>query len=143
MTTRQGLAGGFAAAALGVVVAGTFLPWLRSGRSQRNCYQAGGVLRRLKLVHGLAEVALLVAPLLAVVCALAVAGYLAGLRRSASTLAVLVAAFAGTGAIGTLRAHGSGVVRPAAVGPVVTLVGACAVIIAATLIVATRRGAQP
>lgn len=134
--------GGGVTAALALVVLGTFLPWLRSGQSQRNCYQAGGVLRRLDLVHGLASLALRAAPLLAVVCALAVAGYLAGLRRSAASLSAVVAICAGAGAIGTLRVHGSGTVRAATVGPVVTLVGACSVIVAATLIVATHRGAQ-
>lgn len=135
------MAGSFAAA-LALLVLGTFLPWLNSGQSQRNCYQAGGVLRRLDLVHGLAAVALRVAPLLTVVCALAIAGYLSGLRRVAAGLAGVVAVCAGTGAIGTLRVHGTGMVRPAAAGPVVTLVGACAVIFAATLIVATHTGAQ-
>lgn len=127
-----GVAVGFAG--LIVLVVGTFLPWLTSGQARRNSYQAGGALRRLLGLRGAADAAVSAWPLLALVCAAAVAIFALGLRRSAAMLALVAALAAGSVAVAALRVDGNRFIRPLILGPIVTLVGATTVILAATLV---------
>jgi hypothetical protein len=106
-----------------VAVLGTFLPWLHSGRSDRNLYHAAGVLRRLGLVHGAANVGLAVAPYLGIACAAAMACLALGAQRLAAALGAVDGVVAGAGAVAALTASGDASASPAAVGPIVTLIG--------------------
>ena len=117
---------------MGVVV-GTFLPWLYSGSRARNSYAAGGALRRVFDVGGLADAALAAWPFVGLACATAIATYLIGLRRVAAVVGLVAAAAATAGAIAMLTAGANGIVRPADAGPIVTLVGALAVPVAVTM----------
>lgn len=132
------------AAALGVIglvvlVTGTFLPWLRSGRAGRNSYQAGGSLQRLLGWHGMAEAAVSAWPAVGLLCAAVVAIFAAGLRRSAALLGGLTALATGAVSSAALRVDGNRLIRPAALGPTVTLVGALMVLAAATLLLTSTR----
>jgi hypothetical protein len=126
-------------AGLVVLVVGTFLPWLDSGRAQRNSYQTGGALKRLLGLRGLPAAAVSVWPLVALVCAAVVALFALGWRRSAALLALLTALTTGAIAIAALVVDGNRVIRPVRLGPTVTLVGATAVLIAATLMLTSAR----
>ena len=137
-TVRPGT-GQIAGQALGVtglvvLVVGTFLPWLDSGRARRNSYETGGALKRLLGLHGLAEAAVSAWPLVALVCAAVVAIFAVGLRRSAALLGLLTALASGAVAVAALQVDGNRFIRPVRVGPTVTLVGATAVLLAATLL---------
>ncbi|MDT4945558.1 MAG: hypothetical protein QOH14_2291 [Pseudonocardiales bacterium] len=119
---------------LAVIVAGTFLPWLDSGRATRNSYQASGAARRLLDVSGWLGGALQAWPFVGLVCAAVVVLYALGLPRGAAGLGLLTGALAAAVAIGALTVHGNGLVAPATRGPAVTIAGATAVIIASTLL---------
>jgi hypothetical protein len=120
-------------AGLVCVVIGTFLPWLYSGSRSRNSYAAGGAVRRVLGVDGIGDAALAAWPFVGLACGAAVAALLLGLQRTAAAIGVLAAAGAAVGAIAMLAADGSGVVQPATVGPIVTLIGALAVPVAVTI----------
>jgi hypothetical protein len=120
-----------------VLVAGTFLPWLRSGHANRNSYAAGGAMQRLLGLHGLADTAISAWPAAALVCAAVVAIFTIGLRRCAAALAVLAALAAGAVALAVLRVDGNRFVKPATLGPAVTLIGAAVVLAAAGLVLAS------
>jgi hypothetical protein len=125
-------------AALGVaglvcVVVGTFLPWLYSGSRSRNSYATDGAIRRVLGVGGLGGAALSAWPFVGLACGAAIAALLVGLRRTAAVIGVLAAVGAAAGAIAMLAADGNGFIRPANVGPIVTLVGALAVPAAVTI----------
>jgi hypothetical protein len=137
MRSRLVAAGG--GGGLVVLLVGTFLPWLHSGRATHNSYAADGTIQRLLEVHGLARSALSAWPLLGVGCALAVALCTIGAPRSGAAVAVLLAVCAGAVAIGTLRVHATSLAKPAVVGPAVTLFGATLVVLAATLMLLSRR----
>lgn len=124
------------------IVVGTFLPWLYSGSRTRNSYAADGAVRRLIGVHGIGDAALAAWPFVSLACGAAVAAFVLGLPRIAAAIALLAAVGTATGAIAMLTASGSGVVRPANVGPIVTLAGALAVLAAASMqtLGATLRG---
>jgi hypothetical protein len=115
------------------VVIGTFLPWLYSGRRSRNSYAAGGALRRLLGIHGVGGAALAAWPFVALACAASIAALVLGLARTAAVIGILAAAGAATGAVAMLAADGNGTVRPADLGPIVTLFGSLAVPVAITL----------
>ncbi|MDQ2748452.1 MAG: hypothetical protein M3Y44_02805 [Actinomycetota bacterium] len=122
------------ATGLVVLVVGTFLPWLDSGRAHRNSYQAGGALQRLLGLRGAAQAAVSAWPLVGLACATVVAIFVVGLRRSAALLALLTALATGAVAVAALRVDGNRLVRPVQLGPTVTLVGATAVLLAVTLV---------
>lgn len=115
-----------ATAGLIVLVIGTFLPWLRSGDVLRDSYQSVGALH--ELVSGLNTTAgaLLSAwPIVIPCCAVCVAGYALGLRRSAAVLGVILSAIVGTAAgVVAVQSGAESVVGPASTGPIVTLAGA-------------------
>lgn len=59
--------------ALVVSVLGTFLPWLKSGDTNRNSYAAVGVLERLLDIHGVVRLAIDLWPFLGLYCAATIA----------------------------------------------------------------------
>jgi hypothetical protein len=115
------------------VVVGTFLPWLYSGSRSRNSYQTDGAIRRLLGVGGIGDAALTVWPFVGLACGVAVAALLVGLPRTAAVIGLLAATGAAAGAIAMLAADRSVLVRPAIVGPIVTLLGSLAVPAAVTI----------
>jgi hypothetical protein len=122
-----------------VLVVGTFLPWLNSGRARRNSYETGGALKRLLGLHGPADAAVSAWPLVALICAAVVAIFAVGLRRFAALLALLTGLATGAVAVAALLVDGNSFVRPVNLGPIVTLVGATAVLVAATLLLIPAR----
>jgi hypothetical protein len=110
-------------AGLVLLVVGTFLPWLQSGRTLRNSYQASGTLRRLLAPDGVVGTLLSAWPFVSLACAVAIACYALGLRRTAWLLGLLAAAVGAAAAIAALSLSGSHFARPAPTGPVVTLLG--------------------
>jgi len=111
---------------LALVVAGTFLPWFRSGSVSRSSYAAAGLADRLALLdHPLAGPALrgwVAVPALAAVCLVL---FVCGLARTAATLTALLAITGGTIAlVATIQAGGTaGVVSVSLGGPLTTLCG--------------------
>lgn len=136
------LGAGVATLGLAVLVLGTFLPWLRSGTVLRDSYQSVGALRGL--VDGLnAQVGALLSAWLVVIpcCALCVAGYALGLRRTAAVLGMILSLVVGTAA-GAVTVQGSApdaVFGPVSTGPVVTLVGATIVLAGAITVMVCPR----
>lgn len=121
------------AVAVVFLVVGTFLPWIRSGRVQRNSYEIAGVgVRRLdagSVVGHLLQAWPYLGPLWAVVVILVILGR----RRSAAAVALILAVLTGLVAVGGLvlavRLH-TGVLAGVVLGPAVTLVGAIGVAVA-------------
>jgi hypothetical protein len=109
---------------LAVLVIGTFLPWVRSGRTDRNSYAGGSALRRLVDVAGPLDAVLRVWPFVSLAAAGAIALLVLGRRRSAAALAALAALPGGAGAAWALSTVRHGLIRPAGLGPTVTLIGA-------------------
>ena len=120
-------------AGLVCVVLGTFLPWLYSGSRSRNSYAADGAVRRVLGVGDVGDAALTAWPFIGLACGVAIAALLLGLLRTAAVVGLAAAAGATAGAVATLTADGNGIVRPASVGPIVTLAGALAVPVAVTI----------
>lgn len=104
-------------------MAGTFLPWLRSGTVERNSYAAGDALRRVEHLPAALGALLDGWPFLSFLCAVAAALLLLGARGWALGLGAFCAVVAGAVA-GVVLARGSGgLVRAESTGPVVTLTG--------------------
>jgi hypothetical protein len=139
------LGAGVATAGLAVLVTGTFLPWLRSGTVLRDSYQSVGALRGLVAGLNAAAGPLLTAWSVVIpCCAVCIAGYALGLRRSAAVLGVLLSAIVGTAA-GLVAVQGGdtdAVVGPVTTGPIVTLVGATIVLAGAITVVVCPRAGQ-
>lgn len=115
-----------------MIVLGTFLPWLQSGRAYRNSYAAGGAIRRLLGTGGVVDHVLALWPLVGLGCAASVAAYLVGLRALAAALAGLAAATSGAAAIAALAASSeTEYVKVAIAGPLVTILGAILIAFAA------------
>lgn len=114
-------------------MAGTFLPWLRSGSVDRNSYDSIGLLRRLDRIHGIAGPFATIWPFVTLGCTAAAAGVLFGLRRAAAALALVSAAFAAAGA-GYALTRSAPFVTIRLPGPVLTLAGAGLAAAAATIL---------
>jgi hypothetical protein len=112
-----------------VLVIGTFLPWLRSGRATRNSYATDGAVRRLLDVNGAAEAALRAWPFVSLLCAGAVALVLLGRTVLGGALAAVAALAAGSVAVWALATPDRGLLRAALAGPAVTLAGAVLTIV--------------
>jgi hypothetical protein len=117
-------------AGLAVIVVGTFLPWLRSGRATRNSYATDGAVRRLLHVDGGLDAALRAWPFLSLACAVAAALVVLGRHRFGAGVAGLVALCAGAVAAGALLTSSRGLLRPATAGPAVTLAGSILTLLA-------------
>jgi hypothetical protein len=86
-----------AAAGLVLVAVGTFLPWFRSGIVLRDSYDTIGVARTLRLDEDSPlKLALDAWTMVVPVITLCIALYAFGLRRTAATIAVVVAIVCGT-----------------------------------------------
>jgi hypothetical protein len=118
-------------AGLILVLVGTFCPWLRSGTVSRSSYAASGALRRLLGARGPLGTVLRAWPFLGLAAAVAAALLVVGLTRAGAGLAVLVAFAAAAVAGWALSVGGSGLVRPAPIGPAVTIAGAALTVAAA------------
>lgn len=123
-----------ASSGLVVAVAGTFLPWFRSGNVERHSYQAVGLADRLELLRNpFANAALHVwigVPLLSCVC---VGLFALGIRRTAATITTVLAISVGTVALfaTVLDDGGSGLIGISTIGPAITLAGACVALVGA------------
>jgi membrane associated rhomboid family serine protease len=129
-------------AGLVVLVAGTFLPWLRSGEVVRNSYQTVGIGRRLTLLEdGVLGVLTAAWPAVGIAAALCAALYVIGARRSAAVATLLLTVVAGTVAtLAMVVLPGSeSTIRVIAVGPIVTLVGAILAVVGALSLLALPR----
>jgi hypothetical protein len=122
-----------------VLVVGTFLPWLRSGRSERNSYETGGALRRLLELHGALDTAVSAWPFAGLLCAAVIAVFAFGRPRCAAALALLTGLATGAVAVAALLVDGNSFVRPLMLGPSVTILGATIVVVAATLVLTSAR----
>jgi hypothetical protein len=111
-------------AGLAAVVIGSFLPWLHSGRATRNSYATDGAVRRLLDVSGPVDAALRAWPFVSLLCAVAAALLLLGRTGLGAALALVAAVAAGGVAAWALASGGRGIVRPAVLGPAVTVAGA-------------------
>jgi hypothetical protein len=131
--------------ALGIVVlvVGTFLPWLRSGRATRNSYEATGAVRRLVHPPGILDDLFRVWPLLGALCAVAVAVYALGLRRVGAGIGMLASLAGGAAAVAALNASGNAYASVTDTGPAITLVGAAIVVVSvgAQLVIRERPAA--
>lgn len=116
-----------------VVVVGTFLPWLSSGRTSRNSYQASGALQRLLAPDGIVHLAVVIWPFVSLACALAIACYALGVRPLAWLIAVLAAATAAAVAVAALSVAGTIIAQPMTTGPTVTLIGSVLTLLAAII----------
>jgi hypothetical protein len=134
LNNRVLLGASLGAAGIVLLVVGTFLPWLRSGQVQRNSYKTGGDLQRILGTHGLVHAALTVWPFLALATAAVVAVFVVGLRRTAAGVGLLLAIAVGGVAVAALRQHRFGPVAIVYQGPLVTLIGATLLTLAATLV---------
>lgn len=133
------------AAAVVVLVVGTFLPWIRSGRVQRNSYEIAGVgVRRLdagSAVTHLLQAWPFLGPLWAVVVILVILGR----RRIAAAVALVLAVLTGLVALGGLVLAvrlDTTMLGGTVLGPAVTLIGAIGVAVAGVGML-RRRPRQP
>jgi hypothetical protein len=116
-------------AGLAAVVAGTFLPWLRSGTVDRSSYSADDVLRRIEALPTALGFLLDVWPFLSLACAAAAALAVLRVDRAALTVGAICAVTAGTTSAVVLVRGPTGLVRPVSTGPLVTLAGATVVFV--------------
>jgi hypothetical protein len=126
-------------AGLAAIVAGTFLPWLRSGTVDRNSYSAGDALRRLtQLPSGLGFL-MNVWPFLSLACAVAAALVLLHIDRAGLPIAAVCSVVAGATSAVVLVRGSSGLVRAVSTGPLVTLIGSVLVFVTVMLVAARIR----
>jgi hypothetical protein len=125
------LGSGLACVGIALLVIGTFLPWLVSGRVNRNSYSASGALRTLLDLGGAVGAALRIWPFVSLVGAVAVALIVLGYAGIGSGLALLTAIVAGTVAVAALTTSNHGLIHVAAAGPAVTLTGSALTLIGA------------
>lgn len=118
------------------MVVGTFLPWLRSGRTTRNSYASDGVARRLLDVSGGLDTLLRGWPFVSLACALGVALLLLGIDRIGAAVAALAAICGGGVSVGVLLSGDRALIRPDPMGPAVTLAGAVVTLVAVLVFVA-------
>jgi uncharacterized membrane protein YjjP (DUF1212 family) len=140
--------GGRLAAALGAVglvliVVGTFLPWLHSGRATHNSYQADGAGQRLLAVSGPTHTLLAAWPFVGLICALVVVLFGLGWAGWAAAAGAVVAIGTAAVAVGALTVRRTTFAAPAALGPGITLSGGIVVVIAATLMLFRRGRPRP
>lgn len=133
MFVGRGRPAALGAAGSVLIVTGTFLPWLHSGRATHNSYQADGAVQRLLAVSGPTHTLLAAWPFVGLGCALVVVLFGLGWAGWAAVAGALVAIGTGAVAIGVLTVRGPSFAAPAGLGPGITLSGAIVVAIAATL----------
>ena len=124
---------------LAILVTGTFLPWLRSGRSARNSYQASGAIRRLVAPHGPLGALFAVWPLIAIAAAASAATYLLGLRRSSAALALGTALVSTAAAFNALKTSSNAYASVVVSGPRTTAIGGVLVSLALVIHLVVHR----
>lgn len=134
-------------AGLAIVLAGTFLPWLRSGDALRDSYQSVDVLR-VQPTPPSGPVGVLLYAWLAVIplCAISVALYALRARRVAALVACLIGVLGlVTAALALLNAGDPAeAVGFSRTGPIVTLCGAAAALVGGIVVVRGRQsGVRP
>jgi hypothetical protein len=138
-----GLAGALTGAAgLLLIGLGTFLPWFRSGQVLRDSYQSISIIRTIKVLDGSPlSLALDAWTMIVPVVTLCVAGYAFGLRRTAATVAGIMALICGTiGAIAAVEASSDEAsLGIAGTGPTVTLIGGILALLGVIGVLAGRR----
>jgi hypothetical protein len=131
-THRPGRAAAIARSALALsvagVLAGTFLPWVVSGRVRRSVYQLAGTADRLGVAGSLPLGLAFLIPLLVAVPALLL---VLGRGRAAGVCGIAVALIVGAGGVAALVADPDGLVTIAALGPAVTTISAVSLLVAA------------
>ena len=141
-TSRRLVGAAVGGGGLVLLVAGTFLPWLRSGSVVRNSYQTVGIARRLTaLGEGVLGAATAVWPAVGIAATLCAAVYVMGARRTSAVGALLLAVVVGTVAtLAMVLLPGSeSTIRVIAIGPVVTLCGAVLAVVGALTLLAWPR----
>jgi len=131
--------------ALGVAAAvtGSFLPWVQSGRVAKNSYQiAGAAERYLPDVNSAVTGAVALWPWQGPIWAAIAVLYILGLRRSAAVIGVVFALALGAVSAAVLSV-GTSVdnnwISLRSIGPIFTLIGAVAVVVAGTMITLRRQ----
>lgn len=118
---------GLSTAGLLLVAVGTFLPWLRSGGTELQSYQVGGLMDRLAHFDDAFAVAVLRAwPAVPLVSAVCIALFTLGWTRSAAVATVLLAGPVGTVVALLAWVKGNGAIGPVEViwaGPITTFAG--------------------
>jgi hypothetical protein len=135
---------GAAAGGVGLVLVavGTFLPWSRSGTQLRDSYQSISIIRTINYLGGSPlSLALDAWTMIVPVITLCVATYTFGLRKTAATIAALVAIVCGTiGGVAAVRSSGNDVlIGIAGTGPTVTLIGGALALLGVVGVFAGRR----
>jgi hypothetical protein len=127
---------GVAASGVTVLLAGTLLPWLRSGATLRNSYQAATALHAW--VSGAVATLLTVWPVVITAWALCIALYALRLRRVSAVLACLFGVLTAAVAVAVLGQDGQSgaLIGPVIAGPAVTLIGATLAFVGAIGVVA-------
>lgn len=137
--TAGTIAGG---AGLVLVAVGTFLPWSRSGTQLRDSYQSISIVRTINLLRGgPLTLALDAWTMIVPVITLCIAAYTLGLRKTAATIAALVAIVCGTiGGVAAVISSGNDVmIGIAGTGPTVTLIGGALALLGVIGVFAGRR----
>jgi hypothetical protein len=142
--TRVGLAGAaLTAAGLVTVAVGTFLPWVRSGSVLRDSYESISLIRTIRVLDG-SPLALIIDAwtFLIPISTLCLIAYGVGFRRSAATIAVIVAIISGTiaGAATVISGGEEIQLGISSIGPTTTLVGAVLTLGGVVGVFAGRRG---
>ncbi len=109
-----------------MVAVGTFLPWLKSGAVLRDSYESISAIRTIGIIRDsplnlVIDAWTMIVP----VITLCVAAYAFGFRRSAATIAAVVAIFCGTvgGGAAVESSGDEASLGIAGTGPTVTLIG--------------------
>ena len=113
-------------AGLVMVAIGTFLPWVRSGAVLRDSYQSISIVRTIGIIRDSPLNLVIDAWTMTVpVITLCVAAYAFGFRRSAATIAGIVAIFCGTigGGAAVVSGGDETSLGLTDTGPTVTLIG--------------------
>ncbi|HEX3779091.1 MAG TPA: hypothetical protein VHX38_05460 [Pseudonocardiaceae bacterium] len=142
VTARGGA--GLTALGLLVLLAGTFLPWLRSGSVSRDSYQSVSALRGLPSPPTGAENALLYSWLAVIpLCAICIALYALNLRRPSAVVACLASLLVVVASIIAMtRPDASGSVGFSPIGPTVTLAGAALALIGGIIVIREPRARE-
>ncbi len=110
-----------------LIAVGTFLPWFRSGSVLRDSYQSISIIRTIKIINGSPLELVVDAWTMTVpVVTLCIVAYAFGFRRSAATVAAIVAIFCGTiGGFAAIESSSSeeAMLGLAGTGPTVTAIG--------------------
>lgn len=126
-----------------VMLVGTFLPWVTSGRRQRSSYQIFSLIERLGYSSSsVVGWALRLWPLLPLLTVIAITILWFHHRTLAIAVGLLAAAYAAIVAIAVLTASPSALVD-VEYGPVVTLVGAVDLVVALLLTIWVPRSSDP